>query len=281
MGEFLDAVSKHSFLQMAVLTCLAASISCGVIGSFVVVRRISSIAGGIAHCVLGGLGAAEYLRAVYGWSWMQPLYGAIAAALLAAAIIAVVSLRASEREDTVISALWAIGMAAGVLFISQTPGYRTDLVRYLFGDLLLVSGTDVWLMAALDVLIIVIAFLAYPKLLAVCFDEEFARLRGVRVEAYYVMLLALVALTVVVLMTVVGLILVIALLALPVAVAGQFSRRLWQMMVIACILTTVFTSAGLVIGYDREMPPGAVAVLLAGGVYVCVLLGRRVWPQRA
>ena len=115
MSEFLDALWSLPVLQRAVLTGLLASVACGVVGSYVVVRRITYLAGGIAHCVLGGLGAAVYLRKVHGWEWMDPLYGAVASALLAAVIMGVVSLRFRQREDTVISALWAIGMAAGVL----------------------------------------------------------------------------------------------------------------------------------------------------------------------
>jgi len=271
MREFIEAVRVVPFVQRALLTGVLASVACGVVGSYVVVRRITYLAGGIAHCVLGGLGAAVYLNRVHGWTWLAPLHGAVAAALLAAGAIGIVSLRFGQREDTVISALWAVGMATGVLFIWSTPGYQQDLVSYLFGNIAMVSARELWLVAALDALIIVVSLLFYKQFVAVCFDEEFARTRGVRVEFYYLLLLCLTALTVVLLVTVVGVVMVIALLTLPVAVAGQFARRLWQMMVIAALLSMALTTAGLAVSYGPELPPGATTIVLCGGLYLLVL----------
>ena len=269
--EFLHAVREQSFLQVALLTGLLASVACGLVGSYVVVRRITYLAGGIAHCVLGGLGAARYLAVVHQWSWLHPLMGAVVAALVAAVIIGVVSLRARQREDTVIGALWAIGMALGVLFIARTPGYQVDLMSYLFGSILMVTRGDLWLLVVLDVLVIAISVLYYHPLLAVCFDEEFARLRGLRVEVYYILLLCLTALTVVLLVSVVGIVMVIALLTLPVAVAGHFCKTLWQLMLLSTVLSMVLTTAGLAISYGPDLPAGATTILLAGGVYILVV----------
>ena len=277
MNEFFDAILNHAFMQRALLTGLLASVACGVIGTYVVTRRITYIAGGIAHCVFGGMGAARYCRTVYGWEWLHPLHGAVLAALLAALIIGWVGLRAKEREDTVIGAIWAIGMAIGILFIARTPGYSDDLMSYLFGSILLVRTEDLWLIAGLDVLVVGLGLLFYNQFLAVCFDEEFARLRGVPVEAFYLLMLALTALTVVLLVTVVGIVLVIALLTLPVAVAGQFSRTLWQMMVWGTVLSAVFTAGGLAISYAPDVPAGATTIVLAGGVYLLVLGVNRAW----
>ncbi|MEA2040331.1 MAG: metal ABC transporter permease, partial [Thermodesulfobacteriota bacterium] len=226
MAEFIADLQQQTFLQYALLTGLLASIACGVIGSYVVTRRITYIAGGIAHSVLAGMGAARYCETVYNWKWLHPLYGAVVAALVAAIIIGLVSLRARQREDTVIGAVWAIGMAIGILFIFKTPGYNEDLMSYLFGSILMVSANDLWLIAGLDVLIVTVVLVFYRQFLAVCFDEEFARLRGIRVEFYYLMLLCLIALTVVLLVTVVGIVMVIALLTLPAAIAGKFSKKL-------------------------------------------------------
>jgi zinc transport system permease protein len=186
-----------------------------------------------------------------------------------------VSLRARQHEDTVIGALWAVGMAAGVLFISKTPGYSQDLMSYLFGSILMVSPSDLWLIAALDLVVVLVGVLFYNQFLAVCFDEEFARVRGTRVEFYYLLLLALTALTVVLLVTVVGVILVIALLTLPVAVAGHFARRLWTMMILASLITIVLTVVGQAIAYSPNLPPGATIVVLAGAVYLVTAVGFR------
>lgn len=271
MCEFFTDLQQQTFLQYALLTGVLASVACGVIGSYVVTRRITYIAGGIAHSILAGMGAARYCQVVLRWEWFQPLYGAVIAALIAAIIIALVSLHAKEREDTVIGAVWAIGMAIGILFIFKTPGYNEDLMSYLFGNILMVTVDDLWLIAGLDALVILMGLLFYNQLLAVCFDEEFARLRGVRVELFYVLLLCLTALTVVLLVTVVGIVMVIALLTLPVAVAGIFAQRLWQMMVLSAVFTVIFTTAGLVFSYGPDLPAGATTIVLAGVVYLIAI----------
>jgi len=279
LTEFLNALAQdqNAFLRYALATGVLASIACGVVGTYVVTRRISYIAGGISHCVLGGMGAARYCQVVWGWEAFHPLYGAVLAAIAAALIIGVVSLRAKQREDTVIGALWAVGMAAGILFISRTPGYNEDLMGYLFGNILMVTPKSLWLLAALDVLVVGSALLVYNQFLAVCFDEEFARLRGVPVEAFYLFLLCLTALAVVLLVFVVGIVLVIALLTLPAAVAGQFSRRLWQMMLLASFFCLIFTTAGLVVSYGPNLPAGATTIMIAGAAYLLVVtVGRLV-----
>ncbi|MBE3098388.1 MAG: metal ABC transporter permease [Planctomycetes bacterium] len=280
MTEFLDAAANYAFVQYALLAGVLAGVACGIVGTYVVVRRITYLAGGISHCVLGGIGAALYFQRVHGWHWLTPLVGAIIAALAAAMIIGLVSLKAKQREDTVIGALWAVGMAVGVLFIARTPGYSQDLMSYLFGNILMVTPGDLWLMAALDVLVVVLGLAFYNQFLAVCFDEEFARVRGMRVDFYYLLLLGLTALTVVLLVTVVGIILVIALLTLPVAVAGHFARRLWQMMALATVFSILFTTAGLAISYKPDLPAGATIIVLAGATYlVVVVLSRLVRPR--
>ncbi len=278
--EFFSAVLKYDFLMRAVATGLLASVACGIVGTYVVTRRITYIAGGIAHCVLGGMGAARYLQTVHGLGWAHPIYGAVVAALAAALIIGLVSLRAKEREDTVIGALWAIGMAVGVLFIHMTPGYNQELMSYLFGNILMVTKSNLWMLAALDALIVLAGVLFYNQFLAVCFDSEFALLRGMKTEMFYLLLLCLTALTVVLLITVVGIVLVIALLTLPVAVAGHFSRTLWQMMLISIGLSAIFTIGGLSLSFGPDLPAGAMTIVLAGGAYLLVLVGKRVFRFR-
>ena len=280
MSDFINAVIQHPFMQHALLGGILSSVACGIMGTYVVVRRITYIAGGIAHCVLGGMGAALYLQKVHGWTFFHPLHGAVAAALIAALIIGWVSIRARQREDTVIGALWAVGMATGVLFITRTPGYNQDLMSYLFGNILMVTQQDLWIVGGLDVLVVVMGVLFYNQFLAVCFDEEFARLRGLNVEAYYLLLLCLTALTVVLLISIVGIVLVIALLTLPVAIAGHFSKRLWQMMLVSAGLSIVFTTAGLAISYGPDLPAGATTIVLAGAAYLAVATAKRVfWPR--
>lgn len=261
MDGFFSALSQHAFLQTAVATALLASIGCGVMGTYVVVKRIAFIAGGIAHSVLGGMGAAVYFG-------FDPLFGALPTAIVAALLIGWVRMRWHVQEDTLISALWAIGMAVGVLFIAKAPGYQADLVSYLFGNILLVPRESLWFMVVLDVILLVIVMAYHRQFLAVVFDEEFARLRGVPVGFFYLLLLVLVAITVVLLIQVVGLILVLALLTLPAAVAGHYVHSLGRMMLIATLLGVVLSIAGLVLSYGPDLPAGPTVILLAGGVYL-------------
>lgn len=275
IAEFIDAVGKFSFLQYAILTGLLASISCGVIGSYVVTRRISYVAGAISHFVLGGMGLAKYLNVVYGWNWLQPMHGAMISALVAAGIIALISQRANEREDTAIGALWAIGMAVGIIFISLTPGYNQDLMSYLFGNILMVSVGDLYLIIVLDIMVILSGLLFYNQLLAVCFDAEFAKLRGVNTDLFYLLLLCMTALTVVILVNVVGTVMVIALITLPAAIAGRFTRSLWKMMILAVLFCMLFTLVGLAISYGPNLPAGATIIVLSGLVYLFVTFIRK------
>ncbi len=277
MIEFFSAVAEFSFLQKALLAGVLAGIACGVVGPYIVARRISYIGGGIAHSVLGGMGAAYFFSNVFEWEGLHPLYGAVAAALLSAVVIGLVSLRARQREDTIISAVWAIGMAVGIIFIMKTPGYNENLMSYLFGNILMVSSQDLWQIAGLDLLILSFVILFYNKFLVICFDEEFARARGINIEFYYLLLLCLTALTVVVLVTVVGVVMVIALFTLPVAIAGYFTRTLWQTMILSTITTILLTIFGLGISYHFDLPSGATIILLAGFTFLITIAGKQIF----
>jgi len=282
MIDFAQALFDPAipFLRYAFLAGLLASVSFGVIGTYVVARRITYLAGAIAHCTLGGIGAALYLQHAAGWTWLHPLYGAIAAALLAAVIIGLVSLYARQREDTVIGALWAVGMAIGLIFLAKTPGY-VDPMSYLFGNILIISKLDLGIIAGLDLLVVGLAVFFYNKLLAVCFDEEFVRIRGVHVERYALLLLCLTALTVVLLVNVVGIVMVIALLTLPAAIAGQFAHRLWHMMVLAVLFSMAFTSAGLATSYTADLPSGPTIIIIGGATYLLVAIGKGLKDKRS
>lgn len=281
MNDFLNDLFRYSFLQYALLAGVLASIACGIVGTYVVTRRITSVAGAIAHSILGGMGAARYCQVVLGWSWFDPLVGAVAAAMISAVLIAWVRIVARQREDTVIGSVWAIGMAIGLLFISKTPGYNEDLMSYLFGSILMVTPEELWLIGALDALVVTVGLLFYNKFLAVCFDEEFTRIRGMRVEVYHTLLLCLTALTVVLLVTVVGIVMVIALLTLPAAAASHFSRKLWHMMVLSSLFTILFTATGMAASYGPDLPAGATIIILAGAVYLAVVIAFRAGRKTA
>jgi len=268
MSEFFSALSTFPFMQHAVLACLLASLGCGIVGTYVVVKRISFLTGGIAHTVLAGMGVAYFFGA-------SATTGAVVAALITAVLIGLIKLRWQQDEDVLIAAFWSVGMAIGILFISKTPGYNTDLMTYLFGNILLVSRRDLILMAMLDLVILGIVFSFYKQLLAIAFDEEFARIRSVHVEGFYILLLCMVALTVVLLIQIVGLVLVMALLTLPAASAVQFSNSIPRMMLVSVALSLLITSTGLFLSYQSDLPSGASIIVVAGAVYLIAILGKR------
>ena len=256
---------SYAFMQHALLACILASIGCGVIGTYVVVKRIGFLAGGIAHSVLAGMGIAYFMGS-------SPLLGATLAALIAGVLIGWINLHWRQNEDILIAAFWSVGMAIGVIFISRTEGYNIDLMSYLFGNILLVSHRDLYLMLILDIVILVLVFLFYRQFLAAAFDEEFSRLRGINVEFYYILLLCMVALTVVLLIQVVGLILVLALLILPAASAAQFVNSIRRMMLLSVIFSVLITTSGLIISFEPDLPSGSTIIILAGLFYVLTII---------
>jgi zinc transport system permease protein len=273
--EFFDAVAELEFLRHALLAGLLGSLCAGIVGTWVVVRRTTSVAGAVAHCVLAGLGAARWLQEVHGARWADPMLGATIAALLAALVIAATTRRTAEREDTVIAGIWAVGMAVGLLFIAATPGYAEDLMSYLFGNILLVRTVDLWMMSGLGLGVVTVAVSCHTEIQALCFDEEFTETRGLAVDRLTLLIHALTALTVVLLVSVVGIVLVIALLTLPAAVAGRFTTTLAGMMSLAVLLSALFTTTGLGVSFHFDLPAGAVTIVLAGLTYVVVAILRR------
>lgn len=276
MQQFFFALADPNvpFIRYALIAGVLSSLSFGIIGSFVVVKRISYIAGAISHAALAGIGASLFLQYRIEGSSISPLSGAVVAALLAALIIGFVSIRKNEREDTIIGAIWAIGMAIGLLFIARTPGY-VDPMSYLFGNILLVGKQELTLIILLDLLVATVGILFYQQFLALSFDEEYTRLRGIKTRLYYILLIILVALTVVLMVTVVGIVMVIALLTIPAATAGLFSKKLWQMMILAAVLCALFTILGLGTSYILDLPSGSTTIVMAGGVYLLGLLVKR------
>ncbi len=272
MAELLAALTDPDlpFLRYGLLVGLLSSISFGIIGTFVVVRRISYLAGAISHCILAGIGLGLYMQTAAGISWFTPMQGAVLVALLSAVILAQVSRHAGQREDSIIGALWSGGMSLGYLFIAKTPGYF-DPMSYLFGNILLISRQDIYFVAGLDIVILAVVGIFYNKLLALCFDEEYAQLRGVRTQHLHLLLLCLTALTIVLLIRIVGIIMVIALLTLPAAIAGSFAVSIRQMMLLATAVCAVCITAGLGASFYLNLPSGSVIILMATGAYLLSL----------
>jgi zinc transport system permease protein len=274
-ADFIDAVKTVPLIRYALLAGIVSSLTFGVVGSLVVVRQIGYVASAIAHSILGGIGASVYYSRVYDLPWLTPMLGAIAAALLSVAVIGWATLKFKEREDTIIGAIWAAGMAAGLLFLHYAPGKAENLESFIFGNILLTSKSDVIATLILGVIVMSLVALFYHKLVAVSFDEEFAGLRGVSSKAYYFLLLTLTALSVVLMVRVAGLILSQALLILPAATASRFSRSLWAIMAGAVVITALANTAGLALSYQYDIPTGPFIVFLAVVFYALSFLLRR------
>ena len=249
-------VLQYDFIQNALIAGVLISIAAGIIGSLVVVNKITFLTGGIAHSSYGGIGLAIYLG-------LPVLFGATVFAVLTAVIIAIITLNNRNRIDAIIGMMWASGMAIGIIFVDLTPGYNVDLMSYLFGSIIAVSNDDLIYMTALDIFIVSTVVFFYKQILAVSYDSEFATLRGINVKFFYTLILILAALCVVAAIKAVGLILVIALLTIPTYLAESFASRLSIMMVISSILATIFTILGLVVSYIYDISSGASIIMVA------------------
>jgi zinc transport system permease protein len=254
-------ILQYEFMRNALLAAILVGIACGIVGTFVVSKRIVFISGGIAHAAFGGVGLG-YLLGV------NPVLTAIPFSLLSALTIGTISRKVEINEDSAIGILWAVGMALGILFIALAPGYAPDLFSYLFGSILTVPASDIGLMVALDLIIIVLVTLAYKELQAISFDEEYSRISGVPTHVLYLFLLCLVALSIIVLIRVVGIILIIALLTIPTVIARQFTFHLRKLMVYSIALAVVLTVIGLWLSYLFDIPSGATIVLVLSAAFL-------------
>lgn len=274
MNIELIELLNYTFVQRMFLAGILASIACGIIGTYVVVKRIVFISGGIAHTTFGGIGFAYYLQYL-GVLLIEPLIGALLFALSAALILALPPIKKRIREDSTIGILWVVGMALGVLFlnlIDRSAILVQDPISILFGNVLLINSSDLGLMAILCIGIIILVSLLYKDLQILTFDEEFARISGIAVDLLYLLLLVLIALTTVVLIKVVGVVLVIAMLTIPAAIANLFSTGLKKMMSLAIIISILTTLFGMIISLLSNIPPGATIVLLMAALFVAALL---------
>ncbi len=253
----MPEILQHEFMQHALLAGMLAAVACGIVGVYVVIKKIVFISGGIAHASFGGIGLGYLLG-------INPVLGAIFFTTASAIGIGLATRRTRLPEDTAIGILWAMGMALGIIFIGLTPGYAPDLFSYLFGNILTVPTSDLLLMLILDVIIIFLVSLLYKEFLVLSFDEEFSAVSGVLTERLYLLLLCLIALTVVVLIRVVGIILVLALLTIPAALARQFTHSLKKMMLLAILAGAVFTFSGLWLSYVLDLASGATIILVSG-----------------
>ena len=263
----------YDFMRNALIAGALVSVACGVIGTMVVLKRIVFLSAGIAHAAYGGIGLGFFLR-------VNPVLGAILFSLLAALGMGTVQRRTGQRADTLIGVMWAIGMAIGVVLIDITPGYKADLMGYLFGSILAVSNSDLLILLALDVVIVALSWLFHKELLATSFDEDFATIQNVPTGAIHLALMCMIALTVVMMMRIVGLILLIALLTMPAAIGAMFLRDIRKIMLAAGLLGVLFTVGGLWLSYALNLTSGATIILVAAAAFLVGLALKRAQNAR-
>ena len=254
-------INNFPSLCLILLGGFLASIASGIVGSFVTIRKIEYISGSIAHTVLAGIGISIFFG-------KNPIVGAIIASIFAALIIGFVSLKTKKQEGSTITILWAIGMSIGLVFISKVPNSSGDLMGFLLGNISSLSLSDIYLLIVLNAVIVTLIFFFYEKLVAICFDEEFAKVKGIHVNIYFLLLLSLVAITVVSLIHIVGLVLVLALLTIPPVIAKQYVNTVSKIIFLSVILGFIFIETGLYFSYKINLPSGAFIVLLSGIIFL-------------
>ncbi len=267
-------VLEFEFMRNALLAGLLVSVICGIIGTLVVVNRLVFLSGGIAHAAFGGIGLSFFLG-------LPVMAVTLCFSFVVALILAGVTLKAKHRSDTIVGVLWAVGMALGVIFLDLTPGYNVDLMSYLFGSILMVTHFDLLVMVVVATMVLLITGYYYQDLLAMSYDEEFARLRNVPVKPLYFLLVCMIALSVVVIIRVVGLILIIALLTIPPYIAEKYATSLRTMMVFSALLSCLFASSGLLLSYFLNVTSGAAIIMVAAAGFFISLLLDRLFTRRA
>ena len=261
----MPSIFSYQFFQNALGASLLTAVICGLVGAYIVVRRIVFVSGGITHASFGGIGLGLYLG-------INPILSAAGAAVLAAFSIGKLSRSEGIREDSAIASVWALGMALGVLFMTLTPGYATSLPSYLFGNILLVTSGDLIALGALALVLVLLFVLGYRRILYIAFDADFARVRGLRVELWERLLLLLVAVSLVLTIRSVGIMLLLSLLTLPQTTVGLFTSDFRQIIFGSIILSALANVGGLLLSYYVLSVPSGVLIILL--LFLFLALGK-------
>ena len=265
------AAFQYDFMQNALTGSLLVAVICAITGTFIVIKRLVFLSGGISHGAFAGLGAAYYLG-------INPMLGALIFAVLSAIAITRVILRQTQPADATIGIFWATGMAAGVLFVYITPGYAPDLMPYLFGDILTISTRQLFWMLIFSLISLLFTFLLFRQLVAVSFDEDFARLRGLPVGVVMVLLMVMNSVAIVMMIQSVGIILVMALLTIPPLIGLTLAAEIRVVMLYAFLSTVLITVGGLIVSFLIDLPSGP-AIVLLGVVLLLVVKSIRKFSQ--
>ena len=268
MLEFL----KYDFFQNALLSTVLIGISCGLVGTYIVAKRMVFISGGITHASFGGLGFAYFIG-------ISPLLGAAVFSIATAIGILFLAENKKIREDSLIGIFWSAGMAIGVLFIYLTPGYAPNLMSYLFGNILTVTWGQILLSVLLCLVIIVFFVLFYRPLFYIAFDKEYSRTHNVHVNRIDVAIMLIIALCIILCMKLAGIILVISYLTLPQAIAGTYYKNFKQQLIASSIISAIGSVIGLFVSAALNTPSGATIVVCFLLFFLLAWLGQKIWKS--
>ncbi len=257
--EFLE----YQYIQNAIFSGLLASFICGIVGVFVVIKRIVFLSGGISHASFGGIGFAYYLG-------IEPFIGATIFAVLTSVGLGYIDESKIDRSDAYIGILWAVGMSMGILFVHLVPGFAPNLITYLFGDILIVSQTDIILLSILLIIILIVFYFLFQEFVAISFDIEYIKTKNIPVRIINIILYIFIALTIVLLIEIVGIILVIALLTIPPSISLIYTRSIFKMIISSVIISFLMIMVGLLLTIHFDIPSGA-SIVLPGGIILIML----------
>ena len=269
----ISEILSYDFLVDALIACVLSGITCGVVGSYIVARRMVFLGGGITHASFGGLGMALY-------AGIDPLVGALSFATLSSVGIEFASRRGRMREDSAIGIIWALGMAIGAMFMSLRPGYATDLTSYLFGNILLVNKQDIILLAILTAFIIIGAVVMLRRIMFVAFDEEYAKSQGIPVVLLSYVMAVVVAITLVFSIKVMGIILLLSLMTIPTVIVNSLTKDYRRIALWSAVVATLGNIIGFVASYAWDMPTGSCIIFTLTVALICVKL-LSLWRKRA
>lgn len=253
--DFFSAVATYSFLGNALWAAILSGIACGIVGTYVVSRRMVFLSGGITHASFGGIGIAYHFG-------LNPIGGAMIFAVLSALGIEWAGAKGRIREDSAIGIVWSLGMAIGTLFIFATPGYAPNLMSFLFGDILTVSRLGLVAMAVVALVLVAVMLLWRRPIIYASFDREYARSQGVKADAILAFMTVMTAVTIVLSIRVVGIVLLISLLTVPPTIVGVLTKSYTQIALWSSVLAAVGNVVGIWVAYKMDFPVGATTIIL-------------------
>jgi zinc transport system permease protein len=263
MNEIIVDILSYEFLTRALIASVLSGITCGIVGCYVVARRMVFLSGGITHASFGGLGMALY-------AGVDPLLGSLSFAALSSVGIEFASRKGRIREDSAVGIIWALGMAIGVVFMSLRPGYATDLTSYMFGNILLVNDADIEYLTWLTIFVVVGAMLLLRKLMFVTFDEEYAKSQGINNALIAYVMAIVIAVTIVLSIKVMGIILLLSLMTIPAVIVNTLTKDYRWIALWSAVVAVVGNVAGFMVSYEWDLPTGSCIIFTLVSMLIVV-----------